>query len=377
MSQFSKTLPFDIAQFSLSEAARKTVGIDFELQPAHYTSLIKYGTWCILPVAKRFPFLKIFGQEVVGVRLLPNRSILESPVVICSGNQIITASTTLASAIPMLIYRYSLYEQPKRWKIICDRWSQIEDELIALHSALGGHDRLKGIRSLLFDEQIYSQSNQPNAFQESVRESLDILDQSPEHLLYRKYVHQAILTHTATIPLPKGFGCWTNAAKIIAFQANLSRKYDIEFPLLAAWEVVNMPASVDTGTTREIQHLFRSGGNADLRIYKAVEFLYQYQDKVPTEWQEDPIWKATMMLAEHGQNYNGIAHIETAKHLDEQGQPERAFDALISAAFWSYNYQGKALNTTIEAAYYLASKYGWEEIYAILDQLMIYYNEQI
>ncbi|MDZ8065577.1 MAG: hypothetical protein RMY64_08040 [Nostoc sp. DedQUE08] len=375
MTRLSLTCSFDPSTFNLSESTRKATKIDFNIQPEQRISLVNQGTWSVLPFARVLPFTDTFGKEIVGIRLLPGKVLAQSPVVVCSQNQIVTVSTSLSTALPMLIYRYKLYKLRRGKESLRELWPEVKDELIELHVAMGGEDHLEGLESVIFDDKLYPQSDNAAVVQEAACESLERLDSNPQHLLYRKYLHQAITKQVVAIPLPDRLGTWRNAAAVVALQISNQLKKNIEEQQLAAWEVAKLPASIDTSTSRTIEHIFKLGGNADLRVAKAAQILVKQQDSVLQEWKRDPIWTATITLANEGKTYNGLAHVEAAKNLDESGEPARAFDALISAAFWSYNFQGEALISVVDAARYLATQHEWEEISEILENLANLYNK--
>lgn len=373
----SRSLPFDLSVINLSERARKATKMDFDIQPEHLVALVQQGTWSVLPFAKVLPFTNTFGKVMVGIRLLPGQALVESPVVVCSANKILTVSTSLRTALPMLIYRYKLHESRLGWDSLRELWPEVESELIELHTAMGGEDRLEGLHSVLFDNKLYpKEANTREVFEEAVRESLERLDPNPQHLLYRKYLHQALTRPDVSLPIPEGLGPWKSGAAVVALQTSCNMQNQQQDQLLAAWEVVRAPASLDTATPRTIQHLFRPSDNGDMRVAKAAQLLAQYQDQVPEEWKHDPIWSATIALTNEGKAYTGIAHVEAAQALNEMGQPIYAFDALMSAAFWSYQAQGEALIATIDAARYLAANHHWKEVGEVLEALATHYNKQ-
>lgn len=373
MTQLSRTCLFDPAKIRLTPKAQKAVLLDFDLQIEQKTAVVRQGTWFILPFAKVLPFTDFYGKPILGVRLIPGQALSESPVLIYSANKATTVSTSLSTALPMIIYRKRLqFSRQKFYEL----WQEVEDELLDLHAAMGGKDCLEGLRSVLFDDSLFPDESTLDVLPDIARRSLDLLDPTLQHLLYRQYLHKAITQQVATFPLPDGLGAWKNAATVAALQIHENEESQ-EITMLAAWEVAKFPASIDTSTDyKMVEHMPTPLGNANLRVASAAKILDNHQASISDHWKSDPIWSPTMAIAEDHYAYNGIAHVEAAQYLDEAGQPERAFDALISAAFWSYNYQGEAFPATLDAARHLADKYNWLEISEILESLATLYNLQ-
>jgi len=373
MVQLSTTCLFDPDQVRLSEKAQKAISLDFDLQVDQQIAVVKQGTWFILPFAKVRPFTNYFGKCILGIRIIPGQALSESPVLMYSNNKAVTVSSSLGTALPMMVYRNQLqYGREPFYEL----WQDVEHELLELHAALGGTDDLEGLRSVLFDDNLFPNDESLGVSPDIASESLKRLDPTPQHLLYRQYVQSAITQLVATFPLPDGLEHWKNAATLVALEIHQNDESQ-DIKTLVAWEVAKLPASLDTSTDYNVEHLPTPLGNADLRVAQAAKILANHQESISDHWKSDPIWSPTMAIAENHLAYNGIAHVEAAQYLDEAGQPERAFDALISAAFWSYNYQGEALTTTLDAARYLADKYNWLEISQVFERLATLYNEQL
>jgi hypothetical protein len=79
------------------------------------------------------------------------------------------------------------------------------------------------------------------------------------------------------------------------------------------------------------------------------------------------MFDASSVLARRGRSYDGAAHVTAARRLDEGNDPELAFAALQSAAFWSRCAYGKAANEVLAAARALIEKRGWRELSQLVD----------
>jgi hypothetical protein len=67
-------------------------------------------------------------------------------------------------------------------------------------------------------------------------------------------------------------------------------------------------------------------------------------------------------------DYDGYAHAEAVVALDESGEPERAWGALHSAAWWGANSVGKAPAAMLDGGRLLAERHGWKDIGWALDR---------
>lgn len=84
-----------------------------------------------------------------------------------------------------------------------------------------------------------------------------------------------------------------------------------------------------------------------------------------------------MKLAEDGRVYDSYSHVEAARDLDEAGQPQRAFDMLQSAVFWSTLNHNQSIPGVFEIAHSLAASFGWSDLDEYMNGLAKRHNEFI
>ncbi len=72
-------------------------------------------------------------------------------------------------------------------------------------------------------------------------------------------------------------------------------------------------------------------------------------------------------LAKEPKGYAGLAHMDAARALKKSGQPEDAFAALTSAAYWFGLHGGDERVELAEAAQLLAKEAGWTDTLAALE----------
>jgi hypothetical protein len=363
MAVMSKYNFFYPNKIKLSKKCQNAIQLDFDISTQIEINHVDYGMWYILPFAKILPFTDFGGNSTVGIRLIPNTSIQNCPVVACSSNKAVTVASSLSTALPMLIYRNQLCFS--KYPFI-NFWPEIENELIDLHMMLGGTDSLEGLRSLLLDDSLFAKTEWIDVPDEIAYKSLSILDTTPEHLVFRKYVQDCIANKNEHLNKPENLEGWTNSAISTTFLNYQNSEFEKE-KILSAWQVANLPASIDTPNTGKITHLPSQLENARQILIDSSRVLAANLDLIPNQWKIDPLWHPTMLINEDHRLCNGISHIEAAQQLDELGQPERAFDALISAAFWSYTNHKVAIITILEAAIYLAKKNNWADIVVALE----------
>ena len=84
----------------------------------------------------------------------------------------------------------------------------------------------------------------------------------------------------------------------------------------------------------------------------------------------DPLLQSLLAaMNEGGMGYLGYAHAEAAASLDETGEPERAWRALQSSAWWGARNAGKTPPAILQGCRLIAERHGWDEICSMLDWL--------
>jgi hypothetical protein len=73
-------------------------------------------------------------------------------------------------------------------------------------------------------------------------------------------------------------------------------------------------------------------------------------------------------LQSEGMRYSVIAHADAVVALDERGEPERAWGALHSDAWWIGRSTRGSLPAMIDSARLLADRHGWDDMRFVVDR---------
>jgi hypothetical protein len=360
----------------LGEVTSETLDLTWPVDEETRVDQLIQGTWWIQPLARR-------SDDILGLFLQPGKEQAQCPVVLSSGSEAVTIASSMATAVPMFLYLSQLIPVSKKWHRFRQRWPELEEDLLPLHLAMGGTDRLEGFRQVLFDDELlehWEVGLSPERRHENHRKAFERLDPSPENILHRRHLCQAgieFLASKAPVDIASAddfsmFGAWRTACAVATF--HLARIYHRTPALLtAAWEVACRPAGLDTGQSGIDPYHFPCGMLADGAPLQTAQALAKHAAEVETSWTRDPLWPAVMALAEQGLSYQGVDHVRAAQLLDEElKQSERAYQSLISAAFWSFTALGASVPAMMDAATWLAEKSGWTDLHTHLLEMATY-----
>jgi len=131
---------------------------------------------------------------------------------------------------------------------------------------------------------------------------------------------------------------------------------------LYAWEAARIPAALD-GTCAYRPFTALPDDQAARLVWIPADVLRTEAADAPSEWKCDPWWEPTMALAKAGwEQYDGKAHFEAARKLDEAGRPVDALNALISANYWMVRRKPGPRFEVMEYALDLARRNSWEHL---------------
>ncbi|KMQ68821.1 hypothetical protein ACM39_05920 [Chryseobacterium sp. FH2] len=118
--------------------------------------------------------------------------------------------------------------------------------------------------------------------------------------------------------------------------------------------------------------------NTNARTNLEFDLMLSHPDNIyrlPEKIQNHPLFLPLERIAKSSKSYNGDAHIEAAKTLDEElNDPLMAWDALVSAGYWNGANFGEPNMNAWKAAIHLSEKHGWTEINEVLIDQLEFYN---
>lgn len=343
----------------LSSGTLRALGASEVTQERHRVQLQTEGLWWIEPLLAN-PY-----GEVIGLRRIPGVESGGWPFVVAMGFQALTVASTPASGLPMRIFGARLFNLPSGWRSLQPRWSAVLSELRTVHEALGGGDQLDRLGRVVTDDAIKESLVYRGGDLQPIESAgglvLRKLDDHAGHQRYRAHLDALLL---GTVPVVHDFGffgAWASAAaanSVVAMQWTMRKE---EAFRAACWAVLQGPGPLDAAVLRVPTHFPRlsSVPLADQTLLSAASGLAATKHACPREWSEDPLFDASMALADGGTKYDGSAHLAAAIALEASGQPERAFTALQCAAFWSRCNTGISSPDVLRAAVALADRHAW------------------
>jgi hypothetical protein len=360
MAPLSSRWSFDPDAFALSEEARLAASLVFEVDEDHWLSIARFGTWWVRP------FARTMSDQLLGLRIIPEVPLSESPVVLLSQHEVETYVSKPAFLVPRLLFP-GVVTASTYW----DRRRDLSDsawrELEALHAALGGQDRLEAIKQVLHNQEY--RSTFVDAFKggasptQHLTEIRPLLDAAPETVRYWKYLHAAVEDWDAPVPTSE-LGCWQGAAASAAFVVHQPDAGEAPSPcrLATAWQRCLQPPALDSFQSNRATFSPRPIGKSQDRLSLDVATtLVDQLRELPEEWTAHPLWPAILELGTRGRVYAGAAHLDAADALRRKGHPKAAFDALGATSYWLSVRAQEALPSVLEGALLLAEEHGWSD----------------
>lgn len=159
-------------------------------------------------------------RYLYAIRLIGGLPVKASSLVSIKSNTMTTVSGSLATAVPMCIFRERLFANPEGWQILYDDWDNIESPLIRLHQFFGGKDNLAALRDVVMDKGLKEQMSMTERgelkLDHLTAEILEYLDPTPEHITFRRYLCELTNEPIIALSLPS-LGPWKTAAAAYSY----------------------------------------------------------------------------------------------------------------------------------------------------------------
>jgi hypothetical protein len=233
---------------------------------------------------------------------------------------------------------------------------EVWNDLVSVHRALGGKDKLEELRAVIADRELAARCcDQSNSYEHLKVRWQTAYRLEPAVAPYVRYKYKALVDGAADVPWPDAPPYQAGMAQVaLDFSEQEDRPAEM---LIAAWEVVNQPAALDSNGSPFSSSTAEA---AAAHYLTAAKTLVKNKSKLPAA-SKDPLWPAIDGTAT-GKKYDGAGHLEAAKALVKAKQPERAWTALINASFFGGGLKGKARPDAYKAAKALADEAKWKHI---------------
>jgi hypothetical protein len=355
----------------LSQEAQSVLDGMFGVSEVETANLVQHGFWHIGFFAQQ----AVWAEEDsnwIGVRLLPNVMLQDSPVVSVQRYGAVTISPTLKNLIPNWIIYIQL--AIGNWQFIYENWHGVQDELRQVHLSLGGDsDFFDRLGAFVTDSQNITILSSAS-LQKRASLLMGIEQTSETH----QFSDLLVSMMSDEVVLPKFndiFRGWGDAARSAiatrAWNLRVNEKKSLLETVDLMWLGVDKAAPFDYplssaspiepfNSYRTPQHTIHS-----LALSVSQPYTHLNEPAIPMHIQNDPLFTAVKTLGElsHISAYTGVQHMEAAAKLDiDLNDGKRSYEALISASFWSAMNLGFPYKQSYDAALHLAQKYGWDEM---------------
>lgn len=351
-------------QYTGKEQLGTILGVDFSSQDDAkiYTEILKTGQWYVAP----FCFENF---DSYAIRLTPNKNLLDSPVCLRSGGDHFTFSNNLANFLPFRQLR--MLQKSNFVQYILDDWQLLEELSAPFREYTNSLDSLQFLKEYLTNAENRKYLGNPSEFYSKVY--LDFWNHyypTPQQKEYVNLMGSMIddENHLPDVALID-YGIWnTRAYNAIGQRAYSLINIKTEDKEHHFWQSFVQPHGFDpmefdfgfipytTSTSFQLNTII-SKFNPELGYF--------------SKWSDHPLYEAGQILNKDKNAYNGHAHLKAAKELDD---PRMAWDALVSAGYWSGVNFGKPNIEAWRAAIDLSEKHGWTEISEVLVDQLDFYN---
>lgn len=367
--------PIDyLKNLKLSDACLTVLDGSFGVTAQENAQLIQNGFWHV----RFFARSRVWADDnslALGVRILPNVGVSDSPVVAVSRY----GATTIAPQLKNLIPNWLLYLQIEsgNWEFLREEWSRVKLELQEVHLALGGEpDLFDRFEAFLTD--VNNFKSKGYLAQDSRAYEFLKVDQSIETLNFRKFAQNLIDDPTILPDFSDNFGAWSEYAKYLmaarAWKLHTQGLRTFADSVEGMWLGFNKPAPFDSkASVAKPASQFALTRVPEGALHTLAQTITQFdsnESRLPQSIQNDPLLLTARALAssDFASGYQGVEHMEAAAKLDiDFNDGKRSYEALISASFWSAMNLGFPFKESYQAGLHLAAKYGWDEMLELLE----------
>ncbi len=335
-------------------------------------TIFRSGFWSVAPFA-------FDDYSDYAIRLMPNKELFDAPIVTKGISDFRTISPDLASFITM-----SWLPFLKDIDIINDElkknWETFEELSLPFRQYTNGLDSLDYLKEYLHNEDNLKYLENPSEFYTKVY--LDFWNHYYDTPQQKEYVAlmSSMIENESYLPdfRIKDYGIWNTRA----YHALAQRAYPkIDYKNVVDFENYNFQSGMQPHGFDPVGIGFEIQPQATSTSFELGSILTFFDTNPHLEWEyskaikEHPLFELLVSIKKNKNSYNGDAHIEVAKVIDEQlNDPIMAWDALVSAGYWSGENFNEPNIKAWKAAIDLSEKHGWKAINEVLMDQLEFYN---
>lgn len=304
---------------------------------------------------------------IAGALGLPGVEPRHWPALMIERGEAATLATNSATLLPRFLMQRRLSNLPAAAEALAGRWPELADAARALHLSLGGAgESLEALAEVLKDaskrDAFRHKTGEDESFEAAHGALARAIDRSPEFGHYADWFDCCIRDDLPPVET-RLYGVWARQALCWSFNLSLDGEPEIDDPH-APIALVEAFAGLDTAfPIKPSWAASAADGSSDGHIPIVAESVAEANlgdDAVQTGLVE--------ALRAAGSRYEGYAHAEAVVALDERGEPERAWGALHSAAWWMARNVGEAPPAILDGARLLCDRHGWDDLRWVVDR---------
>jgi hypothetical protein len=326
------------------------------------SKLVRGGFVGVLPLWRR-------AGVTVGLQAMPGQAPEAWPGVIEKGDQALTLAADASTLLPRFLFTRLLSNNIEGAESLAGKWPEVRDEATALHDLLGGAPEiLATVVGVITDPETRKpfeyDVDRPAPFEAAHSRLARKIDRSPAFARYADWIDASLTGNAAPPHPPEAYGVWVRQLYCRAAEFPRDRLGGAMLPQAILLDLAEAFAGLDTAVPNVPGWELRPGASS------GAAALVSIANKIDLDaCADDPIRRGLVeaLRTEH-MNYRGLAHAEAVVALDEGGEPERAWGALHSAAWWGARSTGEAPAAILDGARLLCDRHGWDHIRWVVDR---------
>lgn len=334
-------------------------------------NIFRSGFWSVAPFAFE-------TYETYGIQLQPNKSLKESNVVLGDENGFMTTSNNLSGFIPFR--QLKMLRNPKFIKYILDDWELLDELSLAFREYTDNLDPLNFLKEYLHNpEKIALLENPSEQYSKVYLDFWNHYNNTPEQHAFSALM-QKMEADQSYFPEfeAKNYGTWNTRA----YNAMAQRAYSkIDVDKVVQFENYNFESIIQPHGFDSVAYSFDILPSA-IMATNALSGIIALFDSNPDlnfnyspQIAKHPLFSATEHLRINKKTYDGTEHIKAAKIIDEElNNPVMAWNALVTAGYWSGVNHNEPNMEAWQSAIDLAKKHNWTEIHEVLTNQLAFYN---
>ena len=327
---------------------------------ARWTDLWQRGFVAMLPLWRSSP-------HNVGLLAMPGTAPQEWPAIVEFDGEALTLASNSATALPMFLLLAHLAKAPRSAASLSTRWPEIGKRLLALHAVLGGDpEPLKGLVQAMGDarvrEELASPDTHPEQFAARYGQLARQIDPSPRFSRYADWVEGSLRGHF-DVPDPAAeYGPWARQTGMRAANWMSGTGGGRSLPEDLRADLLENFAGVDTGLPRQPGwRVLPGSGSSEANLSS----LSHWQEAGGAKRDGKGMVEA---IRREGMRYSGLTHAEAVPALAEDGELERAWGVLNSAAWWMARNIGEVPPSILAGARLLVRHRDWSDIGFVIEK---------